>query len=117
MVPPEHRHATLRRKTAIGGRIRSFLFGDEPSMLCGCPESASIAAPKVAGAQWLARCRTTFTPTPGPPPRIGRPLKLAPETWTVADDWPERLPVTQAEIDLFEAWFGDVFDELFGPPR
>jgi hypothetical protein len=58
-----------------------------------------------------------LTPTPGPPPRIGRPLKLAPETWTVADDWPDRLPVTQAEIDLFEAWFGDVFDELFGPPR
>ena len=52
-----------------------------------------------------------------PPPRIGRPPKLAPETWTVADDWPDRLPVTQAEIDLFEAWFGDVFDELFGPPR
>jgi hypothetical protein len=88
-------------------------------MLCGCPERASIAAPNVAGAQWLGRCRTTFTPTPGPspPPRIGRPLKLAPETWTVADDWPDRLPITQAEIDLFEAWFGDAFDELFGPPR
>ena len=31
------------------------------------------------------------------------------------DDWPERVPVTSAEVDVFEAWFGDVFDELFGP--
>jgi hypothetical protein len=47
--------------------------------------------------------------------RAGRPPKCDPETWTVTDGWPDPLPVTQAEIDLFEAWFGDVFDELFGP--
>ena len=23
------------------------------------------------------------------------------------------LPVTEAEVDVFEAWFGDLFDELF----
>lgn len=51
--------------------------------------------------------------TPAPP--IGRPPKHDVETWTVTDDWPERVPVTDAEIDLFEAWFGDIFDELFGP--
>lgn len=34
--------------------------------------------------------------------------------WAVSDDWPERVPVTEAEIDLFEAWFGDIIDELFG---
>ena len=34
--------------------------------------------------------------------------------WTVTDDWPEDVPVTEAEIDVFEAWFGDLFDELFG---
>lgn len=33
--------------------------------------------------------------------------------WIVTDDWPERVPVTQAEVAVFEAWFGDVFDELF----
>ena len=32
-------------------------------------------------------------------------------TWTVSDDWPERMPVTDAEVDVFEAWFGDLFDE------
>ena len=52
-----------------------------------------------------------------PAPRIGRPPKLEPETWTVTDDWPDPVPVTEAEIDLFEAWFGDLFDDLFGPCR
>ncbi len=45
----------------------------------------------------------------------GRPSKDDLSTWTVTDDWPERVPVTSAEVDVFEAWFGDVFDELFGP--
>jgi hypothetical protein len=35
-------------------------------------------------------------------------------TWAVTDDWPKDVPVTEAEIDVFEAWFGDLFDELFG---
>jgi hypothetical protein len=36
-----------------------------------------------------------------------------PTIWTVTDDWPEDVPVTEAEIEVFEAWFGDLFDELF----
>jgi hypothetical protein len=36
-----------------------------------------------------------------------------PTIWTVTDDWPEEVPVTEAEIEVFEAWFGDLFDELF----
>ncbi len=52
---------------------------------------------------------------PGPGPRVGRPVKYDVETWRVVDDWPARVPVTDAEIDVFEAWFGDLFDELFGP--
>lgn len=35
-------------------------------------------------------------------------------TWKVVDDWPTEVPVTKAEIDVFEAWFGDLFDDLFG---
>lgn len=34
----------------------------------------------------------------------------------VIDDWPERVPVTLAEVEVFERWFGDFFDELFGGP-
>jgi hypothetical protein len=49
--------------------------------------------------------------------RAGRPPKHDLTDWTVTDDWPERIPVTDAEVDVFEAWFGDLFDELFGPCR
>ncbi len=54
---------------------------------------------------------------PEPWPRIGRPPKHDLETWKVTDDWPERVPVTDAELNVFEAWFGDLFDELFGSCR
>jgi len=48
-----------------------------------------------------------------PKPRPGRPAPEDPPSWTVKDDWPEDVPVTEAEIEVFEAWFGDLFDELF----
>ncbi len=35
-------------------------------------------------------------------------------TLTVTYDWPEDVPVTDAEIAVFEAWFGELFDKLFG---
>jgi hypothetical protein len=50
----------------------------------------------------------------GPWPRTSRVPKHDLSTWTVTDDWPERVPITDAELDVFEAWFGDLFDELFG---
>ncbi len=51
---------------------------------------------------------------PEPWPRIGRPPKQDVEAWTVTDDWPDAVPITDAELDVFEAWFGNLFDELFG---
>ena len=50
-----------------------------------------------------------------PWPFAGRPPKHDLSTWAVSDDWPKRVPVSQAEVDIFEAWFGDLFDEMFGP--
>ena len=38
-----------------------------------------------------------------PWPRIGRPPKHDVAAWTVADHWPRRVPVTEAEVDVFEA--------------
>ena len=52
-----------------------------------------------------------------PARRVGRPPKHDVSNWKVRDDWPKRIPVTDAEVDVFEAWFGDLFDELFGPCR
>ena len=48
--------------------------------------------------------------------RPGRPVKHDLSDWCVVDDWPDRVPVTEAEADVFEAWFGDILDELFGAP-
>jgi hypothetical protein len=42
-----------------------------------------------------------------------RRISSVPTRWTVTDDWPENVPVTDAEIEVFEAWFSDLFDELF----
>lgn len=47
--------------------------------------------------------------------RPGRPPKHDLCDWTVYDNWPECIPVTDLETDVFEAWFGDFFDELFDP--
>jgi hypothetical protein len=50
-----------------------------------------------------------------PWPFLGRPPKHDLSTWTVTDDWLGHVPVTAAEIEVFERWFADLFDELFGP--
>ncbi len=50
-----------------------------------------------------------------PWPFLGRPPAHDLSNWIVTDDWPADVPVTEAEIDVFERWFGDLFDELFGP--
>jgi hypothetical protein len=50
---------------------------------------------------------------PAPARRSRRPAKARGAEWTVTDDWPEDVPLTQAEIEVIEAWFGDRFDELF----
>ncbi len=39
------------------------------------------------------------------------------EEWTVVDDLPAKIPVTKAEVDIFEAYFGDLFYEFFGAQR
>lgn len=55
----------------------------------------------------------------GLPPSSARPDRRDSEAkddlrdWIVTDDWPEHIPVSEAEVDLFERWFGDFFDELF----
>lgn len=39
------------------------------------------------------------------------------ENFSVTDDWPDDVPVTEAEIEVFERWFGDFFDELLSPKK
>lgn len=52
---------------------------------------------------------------PAPRRRNPSPDTFDVEKLPVIDDWPERVPVTEAEVDIFERYFGDVLDRLFGP--
>lgn len=55
-------------------------------------------------------------PTPDGRERRRSPLRIIDvETLPVIDDWPEKVPVTMSEVDVFERHFGDVLDRLFGP--
>lgn len=51
-----------------------------------------------------------------PWPFPGRPPKHDLSTWRVTDNWSDPVPVTIAEVEVFERWFGDLFDELFSSP-
>lgn len=48
-------------------------------------------------------------------PFAGRPPVHDVSTWTVVDDWPAVVPISIAEIDVFDRWFGDLFDEMLDP--
>lgn len=55
-----------------------------------------------------------------PAPRFGAPSEsplhvVDVEKLPVIDDWPEKVPITEEEIDIFERYFGDVLDRLFRP--
>ncbi len=88
-------------------RDRPFILGVLGAILSGC----------LARVPAWASCPMTFTFRSSPGPASGARRSMTFETWTVTDDWPDAVPITDAELDVFEAWFGDVFDELLGPCR
>jgi hypothetical protein len=54
-----------------------------------------------------------------PEPRVSPSREPSPDVFDVErlpviDDWPDEVPITEAEIEVFERWFADVFDEMFG---
>ncbi|CAL8974096.1 hypothetical protein RHODGE_RHODGE_00971 [Rhodoplanes serenus] len=57
--------------------------------------------------------RPVRSAAPEPRARGGREINL----WSlkVSDDWPDLVPVSEAELDLFEAHLGPLLDELLGP--
>jgi hypothetical protein len=94
-------------------------------MLLAC-EKAILSGVSFGDSGAMARLRKERPPTASeqleallgkPWPFAGRPPKHDLSPWTVTDDWPEHIPVTEAEVDVFEQWFGDLFDELFGPSQ
>jgi len=82
-----------------------FSSSDARAILRRCPVRRITQRPLSPNS--LKRCSVI-------PGRPRRPPKHDLSTWTVTDDWPERVPVTEAEVEVFEQWFADLFDELFG---
>ena len=55
-------------------------------------------------------------PTPDGRERRRSPLRIVDvESLPVFDDWPEKVPITEEELQIFERYFGHVLDRLFGP--
>ncbi|MCM2502585.1 hypothetical protein NDN16_02730 [Aureimonas altamirensis] len=55
-------------------------------------------------------------PTPDGRERRRSPLRIVDvEALPVFDDWPEKVPITEEELQIFERYFGHVLDRLFGP--
>jgi hypothetical protein len=48
------------------------------------------------------------------PRHASRDWPANPEPIAVTDDWPEVLPVSDAEVRIIEAHLGHVLDDLFG---
>ncbi len=50
-----------------------------------------------------------------PAPRAGRSPAWLEKPIVVADDWPEVVPITDAELRVMESHFAEELDEIFGP--
>jgi hypothetical protein len=50
-----------------------------------------------------------------PAPRAGRSSLRLEGAIGVTDDWPEIVPITDAELRVMESHFAEELDELFGP--
>jgi hypothetical protein len=75
-------------------------------------DTADMSRPVIKSVPTVSEQLEALLGYPWPFP--GRPPKHDISTWTVTDDWPEHVPVTEAEVEVFERWFADLFDEVFG---
>ncbi len=48
-------------------------------------------------------------------PRAGRSRVCSEEPIRVTDDWPEVVPITEAELRVIEGHFAEELDAIFGP--
>ena len=48
-------------------------------------------------------------------PRTGRPRMCMQGPIRVTDDWPEVVPITEAELRVMEGHFAEELDAIFGP--
>ena len=107
-------------------RWRRFATWREHRPFCGSAKLATVAPWLALKNRGAGMCRPTCHSTTSTtiqrralvmaqarPSR--RQAKRDRTIWTMTDDWPEDVPVTEAEIEVFEAWFGDLFSCECGP--
>lgn len=56
-----------------------------------------------------------WVPTAATPTRRKEATRKVRARITVTDDWPDIVPLTEAELRVIEGHFGDLLDKLFGP--
>lgn len=86
--------------------------------MCAQRRRARKGHPRQPIPQTLPNDLYDYDDDPAPrlsPPRESPPHVFDVEKLPVIDDWPEKVPITEAEIQVFERWFADVFDEMFSP--
>lgn len=108
---------TLQGKREVGARQRELAWTSAVQWIgqachSGAMASSQRSQPRHAPDGGRLDDLYDYVAAPARPGR--RRAKRDRTTLTVTDDWPEDVPATEAEIAVFEAWFGELFDELFG---
>lgn len=65
--------------------------------------------------EWSGDPDELYDYTRPPAPRAARAPLLLARPITMTDDWPEIVPITDAELRVMESHFAEELDELFGP--
>ena len=107
----------LQRKCEVAALQRDVAWTSAVLWIAQTCHSSAMAPPHKSRRQRAAADAPLddlydYVAAPARPGR--RRANRASVTLTVTDNWPEDVPVTEAEIAVFEAWFGELFDELFG---
>ena len=64
---------------------------------------------------WSGAPEDLFDYAQPPAPRAGRSREWPEEPIRVTDDWPEVVPITEAELRVMEGHFAEELDAIFGP--
>ena len=64
---------------------------------------------------WSGAPEDLFDYTQPTAPRAGRSRERPEEPIRVTDDWPEIVPITEAELRVVEGHFAEELDAIFGP--
>jgi hypothetical protein len=103
-----------RRSPAFGGastaRIRLVVCCSETKMRAWRAARRSIKQDTAKSLiSTTMRARLFRTPRRNRREEVWQPL--------ITDDLPDRIPITEVELDILEAHFADLLDELFGARR